>query len=113
MSSKPVTLDVSRRVALNTLWQAVATGSLLTACGGGSEAVANSPAPGVGAPTATTFASGLENPWGLAFLPDGRMLVTEKAGRLRIVSSAVAAGPHVTVSGVPAVLNAGQGGLLH
>ncbi len=123
MASNPETVDVSRRVALNTLWQAVATGSLLTACGGGSDAAANAPAPapalsppipptGTGTPAANTFASGLENPWGLAFLPDGRLLVTEKAGRLRIVSSATAAGPHATVSGVPAVLNAGQGGLL-
>lgn len=30
-----------------------------------------------------TIASGLENPWGLTFLPDGRMLVTERPGRLR------------------------------
>jgi glucose/arabinose dehydrogenase len=123
MASKPATLDVSRRVALNTLWQAVATGSLLTACGGGADAAASAPAPapalsppnpppGTGAPSANTFASGLENPWGLAFLPDGRLLVTEKAGRLRIVSSATVSGSHATVSGVPAVLNAGQGGLL-
>ena len=123
MASNPETMDVSRRVALNTLWQAVATGSLFTACGGGSDAAANAPAPapalsppspppGTGTPAANTFASGLENPWGLAFLPDGRLLITEKAGRLRIVSSATASGPHATVSGVPAVLNAGQGGLL-
>ena len=32
-----------------------------------------------------TIASGLTNPWALAFLPDGRMLVTERPGRLRIV----------------------------
>ena len=32
-----------------------------------------------------TLANGLEHPWGLAFLPDGRMLVTERPGRLRIV----------------------------
>jgi glucose/arabinose dehydrogenase len=55
-------------------------------------------------------ASGLSNPWALAFLPDGRMLVTERPGRLRIVgkdgniSSAVA--------NVPKVYASGQGGLL-
>ncbi|MFM8898341.1 MAG: PQQ-dependent sugar dehydrogenase [Burkholderiales bacterium] len=113
-------VDASRRDALKTLWQVAASGGLLTACGGGSEAASPSPSaapaptPGFsgGTPTAHTFASGLENPWGLAFLPDGRMLVTEKAGRLRIVNASVAAVPHVNVSGVPAVLNAGQGGLL-
>lgn len=57
-----------------------------------------------------TFASGLENPWGLVFLPDGRSLVTEREGRLRIVS------PKGTLSaplnGVPKVDARGQGGLL-
>ena len=58
----------------------------------------------------TTIASGLEHPWGLAFLPDGRMLVTERPGRLRIVAAdgAVSA----PVAGVPAVFGKGQGGLL-
>ena len=37
--------------------------------------------------TVETVASGLEHPWALAFLPDGRMLVTERPGRLRIVSA--------------------------
>ena len=59
---------------------------------------------------AETVASGLEHPWALAFMPDGRMLVTEKPGRLRIVS------PDGTLSapllGVPAVYAVGQGGLL-
>ncbi len=55
-------------------------------------------------------ATGLEHPWGLAFLPDGRMLVTERPGRLRIVASdGTLSAP---VSGVPAVFAQGQGGLL-
>ena len=49
-------------------------------------------------------------PWGLAFLPDGRMLVTEKAGRLRIVDAAGKLSE--PVAGLPAVDNRGQGGLL-
>ena len=57
-----------------------------------------------------TVASGLENPWGLAFLPDGRMLVTERPGRLRIVSrSGTVSAP---VANVPPVFANGQGGLL-
>jgi glucose/arabinose dehydrogenase len=64
---------------------------------------------GVGFQT-TTVARGLKSPWALAFLPDGRMLVTEKAGALRIV------GKDGTISepvaGTPAVMSGGQGGLL-
>ncbi len=56
-----------------------------------------------------TVAQGLEHPWGLAFLPDGRMLVTERPGRLVIVS---ADGQLSPVSGVPRVFANGQGGLL-
>ncbi len=57
-----------------------------------------------------TVAKGLESPWGLAFLPDGRMLVTEKPGRLRIVSAdGTLSEP---VAGLPAVDPSGQGGLL-
>ena len=53
---------------------------------------------------------GLEHPWGLAFLPDGRMLVTERPGRLRIVADGwLLPGP---VAGVPEVWEDGQGGLL-
>ncbi len=52
----------------------------------------------------------LASPWGLAFLPDGRMLVTEKAGVLKLLA---ADGSTVgTISGLPAVNSAGQGGLL-
>jgi glucose/arabinose dehydrogenase len=53
----------------------------------------------------------LEHPWGLAFLPDGRMLVTERPGRLRIVSADGRLTP-APVAGVPAVAASGQGGLL-
>lgn len=57
-----------------------------------------------------TVARGLEHPWGLAFLPDGRMLVTERPGRLRIVErDGRLSAP---LSGVPAVVGEGQGGLL-
>jgi glucose/arabinose dehydrogenase len=57
-----------------------------------------------------TVARGLDTPWALAFLPDGRMLVTEAAGRLRIVSPSGALS--APVAGLPAVEARGQGGLL-
>jgi glucose/arabinose dehydrogenase len=59
----------------------------------------------------TTIVQGLQNPWGLAFLPDGRALVTERPGRLRILdlSTRTLSAP---VSGLPAVWASGQGGLL-
>ena len=59
---------------------------------------------------ATEVASGLENPWSIAFLPGGRMLVTEKPGRLRIVTAAGEISE--PVRGVPRVDARGQGGLL-
>jgi glucose/arabinose dehydrogenase len=57
-----------------------------------------------------TVASGLEHPWGMAFLPDGRLLVTERPGRLRIVGTDGKVGE--PLEGVPAVSATGQGGLL-
>jgi glucose/arabinose dehydrogenase len=58
-----------------------------------------------------TLTDGLEHPWGLAFLPDGRMLVTERPGRLRIVDADGKLDPRA-VAGVPPVGEVGQGGLL-
>lgn len=58
----------------------------------------------------TVVASGLEHPWGLAMLPDGRWLVTEKQGRLRIITAEGVVGEPIT--GLPAVDARGQGGLL-
>ena len=63
-----------------------------------------------GALRVDTVASGLAHPWGLQFLPDGRMLVTERPGRMRIVSRDGKLSP--PVQGVPQVFARGQGGLL-
>ena len=88
--------------------------AVLAACGGGGGAdvadAATPPAGAAGPLRATPLASGLVNPWSLAFLPDGRMLVTERPGRLRLVS---ADGRTVSpaMAGVPAVDARGQGGL--
>jgi glucose/arabinose dehydrogenase len=54
-------------------------------------------------------ASGLEHPWAIAFLPDGRMLVTERPGRLRVVTQGRLSAP---ATGLPKVDAVGQGGLL-
>ena len=57
-----------------------------------------------------TFARGLQNPWGLQFLPDGRLLVTERPGRMRLIGKdGKLSSP---IGGVPAVHARGQGGLL-
>ncbi|MFN3350295.1 PQQ-dependent sugar dehydrogenase [Pseudorhodoplanes sp.] len=57
-----------------------------------------------------TVASGLSNPWGLAFLPDGRMLVTERPGRIRIATKDGKLSP--PLDGVPNVFAQNQGGML-
>jgi glucose/arabinose dehydrogenase len=63
-----------------------------------------------GTVSVSTMASGLVHPWGMTFLPDGRLLVTERPGRLRLL------GPGNTLSeplaGTPEVFDRGQGGLL-
>src|SRR5690606_34454405 len=57
-----------------------------------------------------TVVEGLEHPWGMAFLPDGSILVTERPGRLRLVrNGALEPEP---IAGVPEVWARGQGGLL-
>jgi glucose/arabinose dehydrogenase len=57
-----------------------------------------------------TIAKGLANPWALAFLADGKMLVTERPGRMRIVTPEGQISP--PLKGVPDVWASGQGGLL-
>ncbi len=58
-----------------------------------------------------TLTRGLEHPWSLAFLPDGRMLVTERGGRLRVITRDGKLDP-VAVAGLPRVDALGQGGLM-
>lgn len=93
-------------------WDAIAMAfALLVAPAWAQEAPRSpTPAPVKLAAKVTDVARGLEHPWGLAFLPDGRMLVTERPGRLRIAT------PDGTVSepltGLPPVYARGQGGLL-
>jgi glucose/arabinose dehydrogenase len=82
--------------------------------GGGQEQPAPANAVAQAATTAdadvVVVAKDLEHPWGLAFLPDGRMLVTERPGRLRLVAAdGTLSAP---LAGVPAVWAHGQGGLL-
>ena len=61
--------------------------------------------------TVKTVAEGLEHPWSIAFLPDGRMLVTERPGHLRLVSAEGRLDPR-PIQGLPAIAATGQGGLL-
>jgi aldose sugar dehydrogenase len=58
----------------------------------------------------TEIASGLVHPWGLAVMPDGSMLVTEREGRLRLIKDGKLV--PVAIAGTPPVYDAGQGGLL-
>lgn len=58
-----------------------------------------------------TVTAGLEHPWSLAFLPDGRMLVTERVGRLRIIAKDGSLDPE-PVAGVPEAFVAAQAGLM-
>ena len=84
----------------------VLTATLLTASPRGDNSSFGSSA---GALEVRTVASGLVNPWSLAFLPDGRLLVTERPGRMRVVTDGQLSPP---LKGVPEVWAAGQGGLL-
>lgn len=77
---------------------------------GAASAAAQSPVAAPDRLKPVTVARGLVNPWSLAFLPDGRMLVTERPGRLRIVAADGRLSP--PVGGLPPVAAGGQCGLL-
>jgi aldose sugar dehydrogenase len=59
---------------------------------------------------AVVIAKNLDHPWAIAFLPDGRMLVTERVGRLRIIENGVLIA--AAVKGLPESVEHGQGGLM-
>jgi glucose/arabinose dehydrogenase len=104
----------TRWIPVTRVAATVLAGGLSIAAGLAHAAGAAAPPRSVATEAATVevveFARGLQHPWGLAFLPDGRMLVTERPGRLRIVDAAGTVSPPVT--GVPEVHARGQGGLL-
>jgi glucose/arabinose dehydrogenase len=60
--------------------------------------------------TVTEIAAGLRHPWAIAFLPDGRMLVTERIGKMRVIGADGTIGS--ALDGLPEVDARGQGGLL-
>ena len=105
--------SATRRKALarlSALWAAATMPPLVSSCGGGSDVPAPAPPPSE-QPRVVELLAGLASPWGLAFLPDGRMLVTQKAGTMLILGTD---GRRIEseLTGVPAVDSAGQGGLL-
>ena len=115
-NGRPGHPDLKRRAGLarlGALWAAIAVAPLAS-CGSGDD----SPPPPPSAPPppstparATVINSTLANPWGMAFLPDGRILVTQKGGSM-VVLSADGTTKSNPLSGVPAVVSSGQGGLL-
>ena len=108
-----MTLSVSS--STSALWRAPCTAIAAMAAFSISGAVfaqiTNAPAPATkSAVKVETFAQGLVHPWGLQFLPDGRLLVTEREGRMRVVAKDGKLSP--PVAGVPKAAVTGQGGLL-
>lgn len=89
----------------------VFTGAYLIACGGGGTSSGNPATVTSQSVKAVLVASGLSSPWGMVFMPDGRVLVTEKSGQAKLVN--VTTGQvSGAITGFPAVASAGQGGLL-
>src|SRR5688572_850925 len=85
--------------------------AVLASCGGSDERKPPLPV-GDGQVTVQPFATGLTNPWGIAFLPDGRLLVTERGGALQLVSADGGSMSLVAVSPPGGLVSTGQGGLL-
>lgn len=82
----------------------------LLACSSEAQESAGPTAAEPGRPFTVTPVADLDAPWAMTFLPDGRMLVTEKAGQLLLLGAD--GGGRQAVAGIPAVDSAGQGGLM-
>lgn len=85
----------------------IASSFLLAACADGAPAANPDPKD---RPFQVQAVADFESPWAMAFLPDGRLLVTEKAGAMKLLTAE--GGTISDVAGVPAVDSAGQGGLM-
>ena len=106
---------------ISTTWRLgmLVAGAMTAGCGSQTDAAPQGP---VGSEQATfelvTVAAGLEHPWGMAFLPNGDMLITERPGRLRLLRAGALEPPRAgahdpeSIAGVPEVYASGQGGLL-
>ncbi len=103
-------IDQMRRIWLRGAGSATALAALGSPLAAGGQGRSATAPVGRDVAQARTFAQGFAYPWGLCALPDGRWLVTEKPGRLRIVS-ADGRQRSAPVSGLPAVDGRGQGGL--
>ncbi|MDP2371932.1 PQQ-dependent sugar dehydrogenase [Rhodoferax sp.] len=116
-------LAMTNALAARQLSTAFALACLLSACGGGSDAGAAPvtpapvptptppPSPGA-APRIALLTSSLSSPWGLAFLPDGRMLITQKGGTMVLVSADGRTVSAPFSASLPNLVASGQGGLL-
>lgn len=108
----------AHRVTLSARWASTGMGcgvllgalALAPSAAGQTAALAGNNAPVNGEVTAEVVARGLESPWGVAFIGEGRMLVTERPGRMRVVQADGQVG--APLGGVPAVQAVSQGGLL-
>jgi len=104
----------STMTAVSRFFLMTCSAAILAACSGGGDArlqeTLADPAPdGATALNVEVLAEGLVNPWSIAFLPDGSLLVSERAGRLRVIrDGALLPEP---VAGVPEVLAWNQAGL--
>jgi aldose sugar dehydrogenase len=100
-------------ILLRHLWAPCAVAMLASACSGEESGTAEADTPtkttASGAPFKVAELTKFDEPWAMTFLPDGRLLVTEQAGALRLYDPK--RDSTGAVSGVPAVVHAGQGGL--